>query len=312
MVVSLKSQLMLFRRDCVWECKGHLQHGVAWAMFNIEYQPAALWRQIIYESRGQEEAAAVSAGMKRSLGAVMVLLMPALVAGFCEPGPALTGTSLRHAVQRHRRRAPLVPSSGALRLTASATQDPDVFVKKSEVLATLSMVEDPSRGRSVTSLGAVKDLLIDKDTGAVVFNLELGAPDLKGAVKKQSEETVGTLPWVTSVTVTMIAMSPLDETREASAASATGLTGVKNVVLCASCKGGVGKSTTSGVCVRDRIFKELPRQVFSHNLLDCTRQAACMYMYWNMQFDMYTYTHVCSAYVYAYVSACRLGVIRRV
>jgi metal-sulfur cluster biosynthetic enzyme len=194
----------------------------------------------------------------------LLLLLPALVAGFRAPSAALTGTRLRHAVQGHRRRAPVVPCLGALRVAASATLDPDVFVKQSEVLATLSMVEDPSRGGSITSLGAVKDLNIDKDTGAVAFNLELGAPDLKGVVKKQSEETVSTLPWVTSVTVTMVAMEAQDETREASAASATGLSGVKSVVLCASCKGGVGKSTTAGVCVRDRVFKRLPHPPLPH------------------------------------------------
>ena len=43
----------------------------------------------------------------------------------------------------------------------------------------------------------------------------------------------------------MVAMAPQEDTRAASAASATGLKDVKNVVLCASCKGGVGKSTTS-------------------------------------------------------------------
>jgi Mrp family chromosome partitioning ATPase len=43
----------------------------------------------------------------------------------------------------------------------------------------------------------------------------------------------------------MVAMEAQDETRAASVASATGLQGVKSVVLCASCKGGVGKSTTA-------------------------------------------------------------------
>ena len=88
---------------------------------------------------------------------------------------------------------------GALRLAASAAIDPDVFVKQSEVLAALSLVEDPSRGEAVTTLGAVKELVIEKDAGAVSFNVELGAPDLKGTVKAKCEEFVGLLPWVKSV-----------------------------------------------------------------------------------------------------------------
>jgi metal-sulfur cluster biosynthetic enzyme len=100
--------------------------------------------------------------------------------------------SLRHPATPRR-------ATASLRISAAAAIDPEVFVKQSEVLAALSMVQDPSRGETVTSLGAVKELEIDKDTGAVSFNVELGAPDLKGEVKAKCEEFVGLLPWVKSV-----------------------------------------------------------------------------------------------------------------
>ena len=174
--------------------------------------------------------------------------LTALVAGFHVHSPSLAlFTHARCTLQGQCRRSTafrLARSGGALRLAATAALDPDVFVKKSEVLAVLSMVEDPSRGGSITSLGAVKELNIEKD-GAVSFKIELGAPDLQGAVKKKSEETVAALPWVKKVSITLVAMAPQEDTRAASAASATGLKAVKNVVLCASCKGGVGKSTTA-------------------------------------------------------------------
>ena len=184
--------------------------------------------------------------------ALLLLALAQVVACFRAPaGGAGLGSCIRDTpLARPRGRSQLLRearrSPGPLQLAAaSPALDPDVFVKQSEVLAALSMVEDPSRGATVTSLGAVKALEIDKDTGAVSFQLELGAPDLKGETKQKSEEFVAALPWVKSVSATMVAMAPQEETRAASAAAATGLRDVKNVVLVASCKGGVGKSTTA-------------------------------------------------------------------
>jgi Mrp family chromosome partitioning ATPase len=123
--------------------------------------------------------------------------------------------------------------------------DPKVFAAKSEVLAILSGVQDPYRGNGIVALAAVKDLIVDMDGGSVSLKVELGAPDLKGEVKVEIETALRTLPWVKQVSLTMAALPPQDSLREASRKAANGLNGVKNVVACASCKGGVGKSTTA-------------------------------------------------------------------
>jgi metal-sulfur cluster biosynthetic enzyme len=140
-------------------------------------------------------------------GIALLLALSNAVMGFQAPARAvmLFGSGARAPCTPSRQQwvAPLLRSAkqrgGALGLAATAALDPDVFIKQSEVLSALSMVEDPSRGATVTSLGAVKDLKVEKSTGAVSFKLELGAPDLKGTVKEKSEEFVSTLPWVTSV-----------------------------------------------------------------------------------------------------------------
>jgi len=126
----------------------------------------------------------------------------------------------------------------------AAALDPDIFSKKSEVLASLADIDDPVRGESIVSTSAVKNLEVDA-SGRVQFTVQLSAPDLQGIVKKACEEALSCLPWVSDVKITVMSLPPSDSLREASRSQAMGLKGVKHVILCASCKGGVGKSTTA-------------------------------------------------------------------
>ncbi|EKX54475.1 hypothetical protein GUITHDRAFT_156868 [Guillardia theta CCMP2712] len=114
----------------------------------------------------------------------------------------------------------------------------------SEVLASLAEIDDPVLGESIVSLSAVKNLEVEP-SGDVSFTVQLSAPDLQGVVKQACQSALSQLPWVKDIEITVTSLPPNDSLREASRNQATGLKGVKHVILCASCKGGVGKSTTA-------------------------------------------------------------------
>lgn len=115
---------------------------------------------------------------------------------------------------------------------------------QSAVLGQLRRILDPDLGADIVSCGFVKELTVDEGSGAVSFSLELTTPacPVKDSFESQAKEFVGSLPWVTSVAVTMTAQPPrpllADEVPR-------GLQKVANIIAVSSCKGGVGKSTVA-------------------------------------------------------------------
>ena len=131
------------------------------------------------------------------------------------------------------------------------------MVTKEEVLKALSVIIDPDLKKDIVSLGFIKELVING--GDVSFSCELTTPacPLKNKFKEACEKEVSALDGVEKVHVVMTARAASPENRE------SGLGKVKSIIAIASCKGGVGKSTTSAA-----IASELASRGFKVGLLD--------------------------------------------
>jgi Mrp family chromosome partitioning ATPase len=103
-------------------------------------------------------------------------------------------------------------------------------------------VIDPDFGEDIVTCGFIKDLLVEDD-GGVTFTIELTTPacPVKEEFNRSAKAFVGELDWVTSVDVHITAQP----VRNAAPETVEGLRNVRHVIAVSSCKGGVGKSTTS-------------------------------------------------------------------
>jgi len=121
-----------------------------------------------------------------------------------------------------------------------------------EVMNALKKVVDPEIHRNLVELNMVRDLIVDGD-GNVSFVLALTIPEcpLRDQIAEDARRTVGALPGVKSVQVTLGAMT--DEERRAILGTseqpglATANNRIDRVIAIMSGKGGVGKSLVTGL-----------------------------------------------------------------
>lgn len=120
--------------------------------------------------------------------------------------------------------------------------------RKAALLEVLKEVEDPDLGHDIVTLGFIKEVVfepVDGDENGfnVSFNVELTTPacPVKEQFQNDCIRLAEGLPFVRKADVTMTAMSraPVDPAKSGA------LDNVGAIVAVASCKGGVGKSTTA-------------------------------------------------------------------
>jgi len=110
-----------------------------------------------------------------------------------------------------------------------------------EILRVLANVKDPDLGRDIVSLGFVKNVSVVDGMADVTIELTTPACPVKDQMKNQAHQLISALPGIRQASIKMTAqvrptLSP---------GGSPFLKDVKNVIVVASGKGGVGKSTVS-------------------------------------------------------------------
>ncbi|MHC4839506.1 MAG: Mrp/NBP35 family ATP-binding protein [Planctomycetota bacterium] len=109
-----------------------------------------------------------------------------------------------------------------------------------QIIDALKGVQDPDLKKDLTELGMIKDISSDGDAITLTVELTTPACPLKDKIKADVEDALKKNLGAENITINMTAdTSRLQKTAESM------IPGVRNVVLIASGKGGVGKSTVA-------------------------------------------------------------------
>jgi ATP-binding protein involved in chromosome partitioning len=131
------------------------------------------------------------------------------------------------------------------------------------VLECLKAVKFPGYSRDIVSFGLVKEIKIAGSDLLVRLSVATSNPAIAQALKKESEQVLGTIAGVTSSRVVIDITNPPDVTAGGQTGT-TKISGVKYVIAIASGKGGVGKSTVAA-----NLAAALDRSGAEVGLCDC-------------------------------------------